>query len=253
MIKMTSTPNLLKALLLLALPLPTLQVDIALDWWFEGLNYFEGLITARWNNVSPGTCCKPAPWQLPSLENHRAGETRFFGLLQNQFGAGWAATGFANENIINCTGAPILRVFGPSMGSDDRIVVYNLPLGEDIEGTPQNVVFAASWIDLRLRFPPNSAGMKYLQWQGVKRAIWGKDTWNAGSDGVPFPRKKRGNPRSMRLNGYAQKGTAYISAPTRWAYPNVYTVNGTDYMDQGNETYVSKYGRLLEPKKLAGR
>ncbi|KAL8823560.1 MAG: hypothetical protein Q9191_005748 [Dirinaria sp. TL-2023a] len=250
---MTSIPKILRTMLLLILPLPTLQVDIAQYWWFGGMKYFQGLITVRWNNVPPGTCCKPAPWQLPSLENHSAGVTRFFDLLQNQFGAGWAATGTGNQDIINCTGAPILRVFGPTPNEGDSIDVYNPPAGQELEGAPQNVVFAASWIDLRVRFPPNSAGSRYLGWQGVNRAVWGKDAWNAGSNGVPFPRKKRSRYGTDRLNSYAQQGTAYISAPARWAYPSVYTTNGTDYMDQGNGTYVNKYGTVLDLESFGGR
>ncbi|KAL8935483.1 MAG: hypothetical protein Q9211_004680 [Gyalolechia sp. 1 TL-2023] len=244
---------LLYIILLLTLSHPTHQVDISLQWWSEGMSYFDNLVTARWYNAPPGSCCKPHRSQLPSLYHHRAGETRFVGLQQNQFGAGWAAIGFANEDIINCTGAPILRVYGPGSDDDDSVVVYNPPWGDgEIDGRLENVVFAASWVDLRLRFPPDSAGTRYLQWQGVKRAVWGTDTWSAAADGIPFPKRRRSS-WTNRLNEHARQGTAYISSPPRWIYPDVYTVNGTDYVHQGNETYVSRLGKVLEPKRTVGR
>ncbi|KAL8748534.1 MAG: hypothetical protein Q9184_007235, partial [Pyrenodesmia sp. 2 TL-2023] len=202
---------------------------------------------------------------LPSLTHSRAGETVFHNLLRNQFGAGWAATGLAHRDIINCTGVPILRVFGPSpSGStadddDDRIVVYNPPWGEDIEGEPANVVFAAAWVDLRVRFPPGDAGSRYLQWQGVKgAAVWGLGTWRAASDGVPVPKKmvKRGSSSSsgrkdkVLVNGRALNGTAYVATPVRWAVPDVYGVDGREYRYVGNDTYVDEGGRVLDFRRI---
>ncbi|KAI4180418.1 MAG: hypothetical protein L6R41_007250 [Letrouitia leprolyta] len=225
-----------------------------MEWWSEGLEYWNNQVTARWNNVSPGTCCKPHPSEMPTLRYNRAGETRFLGLQQNQFGAGWAATGFAHADIINCTGAPMLRVFGPGTGDDNSIIVYNPPWEDEgeVDGTPQNVVFAASWVDLRTRFPPDSAGSRYLQWQGVKGAIWGRGTWSAASDGIPFPKRRRRD-WMPRLNGKADRGMAYISPPSKWVYPDVYTVNGTDYALQGNGTYVSRLEKSLESWSTVGR
>lgn len=250
--------------LLTQFPPPSTQVSISLSWWLEGMSYFDNLITAHWDSVPPGTCCKPSPQQLPSLHNSRAGETIFHHLLQNQFGAGWAATGLAHRDIINCTGAPILRVFGPSRSTadnndDDRIVVYNPPWGESSEDTPGNVVFAAAWVDLRVRFPPDSGGSRYLQWQGVKgAAVWGIGTWSAASDGVPFPKMmtKRSNRSSggrmheTLLNGRALNGTAYVSGPVRWAVPDVYSVNGTEYRHVGNDTYMDESGSVLDFRRM---
>ncbi|KAL9001789.1 MAG: hypothetical protein Q9188_005246 [Gyalolechia gomerana] len=242
---MFPTRIVLQALLLLTFSHNTQQVDISLQWWSEGMDLFHNLVTAHWYNAPPGSCCKPHYSLLPSLHHHRAGATKFVGLRQNQLGAGWAATGYTNNDIINCTGAPILRVFGPGAGDEDSIVMYNPPWEEAVEGTFQNVVYAASWVDLRLRFPPDSAGSRYLQWQGVKRAVWGMDTWSAASDGITFPKRRRRD-WIPRLNGQAERGTAFISPPIRWVYPDVYTVNGTDYARHGNETYVSKLGEVLE-------
>ncbi|KAL8950682.1 MAG: hypothetical protein Q9222_003292 [Ikaeria aurantiellina] len=243
------SPLVLLLLLLLLVATSTLQVDISLQWWSEGMSYFDNLVTARWDNVPPGTCCKPSPSHLPSLNNHRASETRLIDLLQNQFGAGWAATGFDHSDIVECSGVPLMRVLGPgslSGGSEENTIAeYHPPWGEDERGTPQNVVFAASWVDPRVSFPPGSEEVRYLSLQGVKGAVWGANTWSAASDGVPFPRKEK---RRRWLNGRGvQRGTAYLAAPRRWVlFPSVYVVNRTEYMNDGNGTYRNSGGESLE-------
>ncbi|KAL8655768.1 MAG: hypothetical protein Q9226_002912 [Calogaya cf. arnoldii] len=155
------------------------------------MSFFDDQITAHWSSFPGGTCCEPSPQQLPTLQHSLAGGTIFHHLRHNQFGAGWAATGLANSDIIDCISAPILRVFGPGTEDVDSDAVYNPPWAEEIQGTPQNVVFAATWIDLRERFPPDSAGSRYFAWQGMKGAVWGRYTWSVGSNGVPFPKTRK--------------------------------------------------------------
>lgn len=144
-----------------------------------------------------------------------------------------------------------MRVFGPAGGWDDSVTEYGPPWDGDVDGTPETVVYAAAWIDLRTRFPPNSAGSRYLQWQGVKGAVWGRDTWSVASDGIPFPKRKR----ESVLDGYlgAERGVVNVSAPTRWVYPNVYVVNGTEYVSGGVGEYASKNGTVLDLKALVAR
>ncbi|KAL8712504.1 MAG: hypothetical protein Q9220_003352 [cf. Caloplaca sp. 1 TL-2023] len=211
-------PALLPLLLLYLAP-PTLQVDISLEWWSSGMSYFDNLVTAHFSSPPPGHCCRPSPTLLPSLHHHRASETRFTHLLSNQFGAGWAATGPLNADIINCVGIPLLRVFGPGQGDQNEVVSYNPPWGEDdVGGTvgTRDVVFAASWVDLRVRFPPGSEGGRYLALQGVRGAVWGRGTWSAASDGVPFPKmKKRRGGRTTQefVDGRGERGTVYLTPP----------------------------------------
>ncbi|KAI4089325.1 MAG: hypothetical protein LQ344_005457 [Seirophora lacunosa] len=166
-----------------------------MNWWREGMSTWDFPVEARWNDVAPGTCLKPSPPLLPTLLNHRAAELRFFHLRHAQLGAGWPATTFSRHDIIECTGAPLVRVLGPAPAGavDDAIAVYTPPWGTMEEGTFSNVVYAASWVDLRVRFPPDSKGSRYLQWQGVKSAVWGWGSWSAASDGVPFPKKRKGD------------------------------------------------------------
>ena len=92
-----------------------------------------------------------------------------------------------NADLFRCSGRPMLRYHGPTGGSDDNVVIYNPPWGEWIDVvTPQMVVFAASWVDLRTRFPPDSTASRYLQLQGVKGLIWGKAYMERRIRWIPF-------------------------------------------------------------------
>ncbi|KAL8685881.1 MAG: hypothetical protein Q9218_007490 [Villophora microphyllina] len=243
--------RLFYTILLLALPPPTYQVDIVLEWWLESNVIFDNQASFRCDDIKPGVCCKPHPELLASsIKNRRAGGTSFIHLQQNQFGAGWAARRNLpnNDYIAECSGAPILRVHGPSDRDEDRIEIYNPPWGDfEAENTPENIVFAASWVDLRLKLPPSGAATRYLQWQGVQGLVWGKDTWSAASDGIPFPKVK---PRADVLNGRALHGVANISTPRRWVYPSRYTVNKTEFVNMGTGIYISGDGRVLNLKNL---
>lgn len=112
---------------------------------------------------------------------------------------------------------------------------------------PETLVFAASWIDLRTRFPPDSKASRYLAWQGVKRMVWGTEgVWSAASDGIPFPKRKgRRKREQLRLNGWTERGEVTIATPMRWRYPELYEVNGTEFRDAGNGVYRSGDGRMF--------
>ncbi|KAL8829988.1 MAG: hypothetical protein Q9170_005945 [Blastenia crenularia] len=143
---------------------------------------------------------------------------------------------------------PILRVADPTEQPfdpwDDEGGYITLPVGGaqgEQPGTPGTILFAASRIDLRRRSPPNSADSMYLQWQGVKRLIWGSGRWTAESEGIPFPKRHR----SQVLNSWASHGTAYLRAPTRWKRPDLYSINGTNYTEFSNGVYKADDGRFL--------
>lgn len=155
------------------------------------MNCFDNHVSIRCTDTPPGACCKPRLGLIPSLRNHRAGSTTFFHLRQNQFGAGWPArANIPHLESVACTGAPILRFHGPTIGLDDSVDTYNPLWGEDVPGTPETVVFAIAWIDLRLRFPPSSAEPRYLQWQGVKGLVWGRNTWKRGVGWYPVSKSE---------------------------------------------------------------
>ncbi|KAL8727887.1 MAG: hypothetical protein Q9166_005764 [cf. Caloplaca sp. 2 TL-2023] len=238
-------------LLLLAHTTLTVQVDILLRWWtvWHDVSLLPHVpLEARCNNIQPGTCCKPQPGLLQVRpRKFSSGSTTFYGLRMQQFGAGWGATGPEYEDIPDCIGTPILRTMGENVDPLDPHI-YNPPDEDERPGTPERIVFAASWIDLRTRFPPNSAGARYLQWQGVKDTVWGKGSWSTESNGVPFgTRIKRRDIRGQRLNDTVTKGTVTIKTPVRWVFPDVYSVNGSSYMsdDPAKGVYRSTDGRIL--------
>ena len=127
----------------------------------------------------------------------------------------------------------------------ERVVPDRMYDDEDEEtGSPESIVFSASWVDLRTRFPVGSEGMRYLAWQGVKRMVWGVNTLTVVSGGVPLPRKRRDvgeeevrvekRDRKGILDGWLPVGQVEVGTPRRWKYPSVYEVNGTKFEDAGD-------------------
>lgn len=186
--------------------------------------------------------------------------TTFSPLYFSQLGAGWAASGPKYEHI-GCNGIPILRVPGTVDGVvGEKVVPDRMYDDEDEEtGSPESIVFSASWVDLRTRFPVASEGMRYLAWQGVKRMVWETNALTVESGGVPLPRKeKRGfgegevrvEKRGRReiVGGWLPVGEVEVGTPRRWRYPSVYEINGTRFEDAGDGNFRSKDGRVLELK-----
>lgn len=238
---MYSTQTLPLILLLFLHSCPTLQVDIRLAWFHNHMRVVnkKDPMSAVCLNILPGECCKPHERVIlpapETLDDYSTSHVSFTGLLAQQMGAGWAATTNRYDGIA-CADTPLVRFFGPTDGEEAQ---QDHPDGR--LPAPNTMVFAASWIDLRTRFPPNSKATRYLQWQGVKRMAWGSNTWSASSNGVPFPKREK----KERLNGWAQKGQVTVATPTRWRYPDVYEVNGTGYRDGGNGVFTSGDGRVL--------
>ena len=192
------------------------------------------ILRATWPNVPPGTCCIPDRSALPFLGYIIDSTLHITGLQRQQFAAGWPATGPYHGDIVNCTGTPVDRFHGP--GEWARHILYEDADEEDsgfgVSDVPRTpgFIMAASWVDLRTRFPVSAKEFRYLALQSVERLILGKDIWSAASDGVPWMRRKmmRRGIVNGRLNEFAEQGTAYIGAPVRWMYPARYGVNGTN-------------------------
>ena len=143
----------------------------------------------------------------------------------------------SDPSSIGCTGTPAARFNGPG------IWLHATPSVDDIrfDAQFQELIFSASWVDLRTRFPPGSSDTRYLQWQGVQGLIWGKNTWSAASGGTPFPKRSA----KQRVNGWTPVGTAYIQPPARSRYPSLYSVNGTNYTRTAEGFYTNDDGLTL--------
>lgn len=232
------------ALILTSLTGGSLQVNIL-------MHFFPPFGIAEWENVPPGECCIPHRSIIPSVEQIDLREEVIWGVLQaQQLALGWGGSVLEEGQVIECTGSPVARVMGPHPYARSEHPDYSVILHGMINiphyrapplPWPREFVFAASWVDLRTRLPPSGADARYLQWQGVKSLIWGKNTWTAASDGIPFPKRDH----VPRLNGFASQGQATIQRPSRWRYPNSYTMNGTKYAHAGDDVYRSLDGSVL--------
>ncbi|KAL8651217.1 MAG: hypothetical protein Q9226_004797 [Calogaya cf. arnoldii] len=249
---------------------PSLQLTITLEWWLRGhLGSTAGDYIGRCIDIPPGECCKPHRDFLAPPDDIGTSVVSFGTLFPGQFGAGWGSSGPDYEDIVDCTGIPILRVFGPepvamyqspdypmvpdrSVSRDppdlpdhpmeDTLSWTSSPDSDDTaSGEPHQIVFSATWIDLRTRFPPDSAWSRYLHLQGVKSLIWGENIWSAASDGIPLPKLRR----KANLNQWAPRGKALIHTTRRWRYPTSYTINGTEFTNGGDGVYNSREGAVL--------
>ena len=237
----------------LLLPLPAIvsAVDITMTLFYRvNPNGGFGLhgrprVEYTCENIPPGECCKPHAVILPNLRGFGTTIVMTSYLQANQLAAAWTpgASSTLNTNVIECAGIPAVRYFGPG------ILLSTVPPLEDFrfDAEHEELLFAASWVDLRTRFPPGSSETRYLQWQGVRGLIWGKNVWSAASDGIPFPKRAIG----QRLNDRSPRGTAYIQPPGRWRYPTLYSVNGTNYTARDNGLYASRDGNLLNLTSLS--
>ena len=142
-----------------------------------------------------------------------------------------------DSSRVGCTGTPTARFSGPG------IWVHTVPSIGDyrFDAEFHELFFSASWVDLRTRFPPGSADTRYLQWQGVKGLIWGKNIWSAASDGIPFPKRSK----ESNSNHRARTGTAYIQSPGRSRYPSRYSIHGINYTRVADGLYESHDGMTL--------
>lgn len=102
----------------------------------------------------------------------------------------------------------------------------------------------ASYIKLPQKFPPTGADSQWLEAEGIKALILGGRKWVPGSETglVVSPKSRMRRDIVSRL-----RGTAYITPPSRWRYPDTITVNATEYDDGGlgSLIYVSASGETL--------
>ncbi|KAL8786045.1 MAG: hypothetical protein Q9213_003028 [Squamulea squamosa] len=255
---------LLFSILLSSLP-TTFAVDISFSWEhkYTSFHNLRDPIIATCPNQPAGVCCIPHRSVIlqdihETFDDYMLSQTTFHSLYLSQFGAGWAASGVRYENI-GCTGLPILRVLGTVNGEAVSRIDPERQYDDDNEelAAPGTIVFAASWVDLRTRFPVSSEGMRYLAWQGVKRMVWGMNTLTVGSGGVPLPNGRVGGGLKKRdgkkvVNGWARSGDVDVATPRRWRYPSLYEVNGTRFEEGGDGVFRNAKGTVLEVKSREG-
>ena len=145
----------------------------------------------------------------------------------------------ARGNLGGCsTLPPVKRVHGPGI-----FLVRNLP------EPPQTELYrftGASYVTFPNSIPVDITASEIAAAQGLLGLTTASESWFApNTDWRPYPRTR---PKSRRGIIRGQKGNAYIGPPPQSRYPDVITVNGTDYRSTNTSAlnYQSANGQLLD-------
>lgn len=217
-------------ILLLTSATPTFQVDITM------VNRYGTAQICQ--NILPGVCCSMIP-QGPQRWRAQAEGIQFRHLEAYDVAAVWQR--YLPFHPLNpgpsfyrgCAGIPWHTRWGPGtwlVGAQDQHgnrVDWRTPSG-------------ANYVRLPLRVPPDSKTANWLNLQGMAGLVWGGGQWfaRAGaaySSGV-LPRSRLVE-RGIRS---PSKGTAYITQPPQWRYPNLIIANGTEYANDGPQSLIYK-------------
>ncbi|KAI4252135.1 MAG: hypothetical protein LQ352_004457, partial [Teloschistes flavicans] len=156
---LASKPQHILLALLATSPLCT-PLRITITHWFD-ISGYTVPVASICDNALPGECCTLRQEIFDHYQPHRIenSDVSFLPLLTQQLGAVWAIGGDitppimrANINVFpKCQGAPVLRVPGPDPGRPHETTEWA------VDNSFHHLAYSATWIDLRTRFPPNSA------------------------------------------------------------------------------------------------
>ncbi|KAG7005808.1 hypothetical protein G7Y79_00017g041900 [Physcia stellaris] len=197
---------------IIVFPLPTLQVNVR-------HSFFRG--NADCNNLLPGVCCLAIP---PKPQRIFPGDrypdypwsVEVSSLYANEIAAVWEKRGDAE----GCSGTPARTMIAPPS------TFHTYYWGDFGTGVHKRFT-GASYILLPKTLPPTGSSSLWLGAEGLLALAWGGGKWvsergrNAGLTGLGGLRRRSMNPN---------EATAYLAPPAWWRYPDVITINGTDYL-----------------------
>lgn len=227
---MTPFLSTLWLLVSLLFPASTLQVDV------EFL-YFHGR-TDRCTDLLPGQCCVGLePGEYPDASEF----SRYYGnpeirrsyplavkierLLDYDIAAVWGAVDVRAPPLdmrAHCHGVPKETMIGPG---DFQVVAWDNPYAQ-LDEAPDHVFSGVSYIRLPTNVPSDEKTSLWLSAEGILGLVWGREKWlsqEAKDMNLPLGNMKRGRESSLR-------GTAYARPPLIWKYPDVITMNRTEYV-----------------------
>ena len=237
--------------MLLVLSLPTLTLQVAVEF------YFFGDRTEVCNNLIPGQCCValgPEDYPNstafseyhgnPAITRSYPLATRIKGLQITEIAAVW---GVADASMpprsvrAHCSGVPWKTMTGPGY-----FVVYawDDPLAL-LDDPPEQIVSGVSYIRLPTTVPTNAKTSLWLAAEGMLGLVWAGGRWLA--PGVKNVRLAQGGISKRGIRS-SLKGTAYARSPLMWRYPDVIVLNGTNYRSTNTSTpfYQTADGQTLD-------
>ena len=217
-------------LFLLVFARSSLQVDV------EFL-YFGGRIEFC-HDLLPGECCiglNPGGYPDRSEFSRYYGNPeilRFYPLVVRikklflyEIAAVWGAIDVGTQSInirAQCDGTPKRTLVGPG---DFQINAWDNHFAE-LDDAPEHIFSGASYIRLPTNLPPDKKTSLWLAAEGMLGLAWGGGKWlSQGARTMNLPLNSNMK-RGMESN---LQGTAYARPPLLWRYPDLISVNGTDY------------------------
>ena len=202
---------------LISLSAPTHGVDV-------DLHYYSGHIV-RCIGIRPGVCCRaPGPDYPTYVVVHN--------LLVNHIGVLWTA----RDGLGDCAGTPIRTQPGPG----------------DFRSLHHTGYSGVSYIRLpKTTLRPDGTTSAWLEAEGLLGLVTGYGHWFSSR---VKPGALPGATRKSRRGIIAgHRGTVYSGPPRWWKYPDLVTVNGTDYhsMNTSELNYSSADGLVLNAAELA--
>ena len=213
--------------ILLFLVIATVEVDIQ--------HIMGPQFTITCQAIPPGQCCC-----VPILMQHQSPTLYPIAiamgpLMVQDLGMIFEARG----NLGACNALPpVKRLQGPG-----TFLVRNSPAPPRTE---QFLFTGASYVTLPNSIPVDTTASEMLAAQGLLSLTTASESWFAPN--TKWRVSPRTRPKSRRGIIRGQKGHAYVGPPPQNRYPDVITINGTDYRSSNTSelNYQSANGQLLD-------
>ena len=217
------------------------------------------------HGLLPGQCCALVlPSQLRymasfwspefSAESARSWIVNVMNMLADEVAAVWALSN-VDISVVNS----ILNMDNPCSGRAERTLRgpgdfktyawddYARHMSAEGDGSypPDHYFTGVSYIRLPKTLPIDRRSSSWLAAEGMLSLVWGGGKWmteRGKHTNIPRSEKMRRGRTSML------EGTAYIGPPPRWRFPDLITVNGTDYRSPNTSAlyYKSADGQVLD-------
>ena len=218
--------------------------------------YFGGR-TELCHDLLPGQCCVgldpegyPDPSEFggyygnPDIHRSYPLVVKVKKLFLYEIAAVWGAIDVGTQSVnvrAHCNGVSKRTLAGPG---DFQINAWDNQFAQ-LDDAPEHIFSGVSFIRLPTNLPPDEKTSLWLAAEGMLGLAWGGGKWLVrGAKMMDLPLNSNMK-RGMKSN---LQGTAYARPPLLWRYPDLISVNGTDYRSKNVSAlyYQSTDGQTLD-------